>query len=66
MSRSACCKEHFNAHDHEDGCHSHETGHGGIALVPEVRKTWVGERLEGSGEEMDKSGGYEDAGAKVS
>jgi hypothetical protein len=35
-------------------------------LVPKARQTWVGEGLEGCGEEMDEGRRNEDAGAKVS
>jgi hypothetical protein len=66
VSGPACSKEHLDADDDEDGRHGYEARHCGIALVPEVGKTWVGERLEGGGQEMDKGGGYEDAGAEVS
>ena len=65
VSGAARGKEHLNGDDDEDGRHGDEAGHGWIALVPEVGKTWIGERLEGGGQEVDEGGGYEDAGAKV-
>lgn len=59
-------KEHLNAHDDKHRCHGDEAGGGRIALVPEARQTWVGERLEGGGQEVDKGRGDQDAGAEVS
>src|SRR5690348_981190 len=65
MAGPARGKEHLNAYDDEDGRHGDEARHGRIALVPEMRKTWMGQGLEGRGQQVNESGGYEDAGAKV-
>jgi hypothetical protein len=35
-------------------------------MVPKVRETWIGERLEGGREEVDKGGRYKHTGAEVS
>lgn len=58
-------KEHLNADDDEDRGHGYEAGHGRVALVPKARQTWVGERLEGGGEEVDEGSCDEDACPKV-
>ena len=59
-------KKHLNAYNHKDSRHSYKARHGRVAPIPEVWKTWIGERLEGGGEEVDEGSRYEHTGAEVS
>ena len=65
VSRSSCSKKHLDGNDNEHRNHCYDPGHCGITLVPEDRKTWVGQRDECSRKKMDKCGSNENAGAKM-
>jgi hypothetical protein len=66
MSRSPRSEEHFHADYYKDCRHGYEAWHSRVAFVPEVRETWVVERLESGRQEMDEGCRYEDARAEVS
>lgn len=59
-------EEHLYRDHGKDGHHGDEAWHGRIALVPKVRQTWIGERFEGRGEQVDKGGRDQNAGTEVS
>ena len=65
MPSSTCCKVHFNAHHYQHRCHGNQPRHGRVALIPKSRKTWVCERDERGGEEMNKGRCDKDTGTEV-
>lgn len=58
-------EEHLNPHDDQDRCHGDQARHGRIPFVPKSRKTWIRERDESGGQEVDKGRCDEDTCAEV-
>jgi hypothetical protein len=59
-------KHHLNAHDNEDRRHGYQARHGRVAMVPKVGQAWIGERLEGGGQQVNEGCRDENAGTEVS
>src|SRR5271156_6625668 len=65
MPGSSSREEHLNRDNQKHRHHGYEAGHGRVALVPEVWKTWIGHRNERCGKEVHERSRNEDTGTKV-
>lgn len=65
MTGASRGKEHLDAHNDQHRHHGDQAGHGRVAMIPERRKAWVGERHKGRWQQMDERRRDEDSRSKM-